>query len=145
MTPIRIAVALVTTLALTMTTASASAAGGHGGGGRGGHGGGHGWHGGHSRVSIGLGWGGYGYPYYPYYPYSYAPYYWPYYTAPYAYAASAATAPVYVERGGAQAQSGSWYYCQQLNGYYPYVRECPGQWTPVPMQPPAQAPAPAAG
>lgn len=145
MTRLRIAAALVTTLALTMTTASAFAAGGRGG--SGGHGGGgHGWHGGgshgHSHVSVGLWWGGYGYPYYPY---SYAPYYWPYYNAPYGYAPSAASAPVYVERGGAPPQSGSWYYCQQMNGYYPYVRECPGEWTPVPMQPPAQAPAPAAG
>ena len=29
-----------------------------------------------------------------------------------------------------------WYYCSQLNAYYPYVQECPGPWQPVMPQPP---------
>ena len=29
-----------------------------------------------------------------------------------------------------------WYYCPQLNAYYPYVQECPGPWQPVIPQPP---------
>ncbi|MGD0231533.1 MAG: hypothetical protein ABSC19_14450 [Syntrophorhabdales bacterium] len=24
-----------------------------------------------------------------------------------------------------------WYYCRELNAYYPYVRSCPGKWVPV--------------
>jgi len=28
-----------------------------------------------------------------------------------------------------------WYYCPQLQAYYPYVQECPGQWQPVVPQP----------
>lgn len=33
-----------------------------------------------------------------------------------------------------------WYRCEQPSGYYPYVRECPGGWTPVPATPPDVAP-----
>ncbi|OIQ75233.1 hypothetical protein GALL_431000 [mine drainage metagenome] len=29
-----------------------------------------------------------------------------------------------------------WYYCQNPAGYYPYVANCPGGWTPVPATPP---------
>ena len=31
-----------------------------------------------------------------------------------------------------------WYYCQDAQGYYPYVKSCPGGWTrvvPTPPQP----------
>jgi hypothetical protein len=28
-----------------------------------------------------------------------------------------------------------WYYCRDPEGYYPYVRQCNGQWQPVPAQP----------
>jgi hypothetical protein len=30
---------------------------------------------------------------------------------------------------------GSWYYCHQPEGYYPYVRSCHGDWQRVPAQP----------
>ncbi|MDA8109065.1 MAG: hypothetical protein M0015_10605 [Betaproteobacteria bacterium] len=30
----------------------------------------------------------------------------------------------------------TWYYCEQARGCYPYVRECPGGWKPVPATPP---------
>ncbi len=92
---------------------------GHGGyyrpGGYGGHGGyvGHGgYYGG--GVWFGAGWWG---PYYPYYPY-YQPY--PYYPAP----------TVVVPRPG------YWYYCRDPEGYYPYVRQCPGGWMRVVPSPP---------
>jgi hypothetical protein len=29
-----------------------------------------------------------------------------------------------------------WYFCPELNAYYPYVQECPGGWQPVLPQPP---------
>ena len=98
-----------------------------------GHGyyGGHGWrgygyYGGHGwksvGVSIGIGpywgpyWGSYGYPYaYSYgYPYTYPP-------------------QIYVQpspRSSIQPPSSPpvWYYCEDPQGYYPHVQQCPGGW-----------------
>jgi len=34
-----------------------------------------------------------------------------------------------------------WYYCENPQGYYPYVQQCPGGWRPV-APTPAPAPAP---
>lgn len=31
-----------------------------------------------------------------------------------------------------------WYYCENPDGYYPYVSECRVQWRPVPVTPPGQ-------
>jgi hypothetical protein len=31
-----------------------------------------------------------------------------------------------------------WYYCDAAQAYYPYVRECPGGWTPVVPAPPVE-------
>jgi hypothetical protein len=36
---------------------------------------------------------------------------------------------VYVQRN--QQESGYWYYCQNPQGYYPYVNSCPGGWMKV--------------
>jgi hypothetical protein len=76
---------------------------------------------------------GYGYPYG--YPYGYAnPYYYPpaVVTVP-------SAPPVYIEQAPQQATApaatGSWYYCANPQGYYPYVKECPGGWQAVPAQP----------
>jgi hypothetical protein len=33
-------------------------------------------------------------------------------------------------------EPGTWYYCDAARGYYPYVRECPSGWRPVPATPP---------
>ena len=41
--------------------------------------------------------------------------------------------PAYVEPAPAAAY---WYFCPQLNAYYPYVQECPGGWQAVLPQPP---------
>jgi hypothetical protein len=124
---------------------SAVAAGGHGGGGHGGGGwhGGHsgGWHGGGWRGTFGVSLGGPWYPYYgyPYYPgYAYAPYSSYYYYPP--GIADPASSAGYIEQGAIQAapaqhQSNWWYYCGASNGYYPYVRECPGGWARVSPQP----------
>lgn len=115
--------------------------GGHGGGWQGGWGWHGGWHGGGVVIGIGPGywgpwWYGPGYPYYPY-PYPYYPY--PYYGG---------TAPViqqgqgYIQQPAPQAQqSPYWYYCQNPQGYYPYVQQCPGGWMTV--VPPTTAPPPA--
>lgn len=79
-----------------------------------------------------------GYPYYGYGGYGYGNVYPPVtVTGP-------ASAPTYVEQAPAasapaQAAASSanayWYYCAQSQGYYPYVRECPGGWQPVAPQP----------
>jgi len=47
--------------------------------------------------------------------------------------------PIIVERppaplGASPAQS--WYYCEDPNGYYPYVSSCRGEWRAVPVTPP---------
>ncbi len=56
----------------------------------------------------------------------YAPLFYPapayYYSPPPAYIEQAPT-PDY------------WYFCPELNAYYPYVQECPGGWQPVLPQP----------
>jgi hypothetical protein len=119
--------------------------GGHGGG-YGGHRGGYGggWHGGTAWWGLGLGLGlgleaAYlGNPYY-YYP---APtYYYPY-----------APSTVIVESPPLQMPpqemavapptsqpTPSWYYCDPLKGYYPYVTQCPEPWRMVPAVPPEPA------
>jgi hypothetical protein len=105
-------------------------------------GGGHGHGHGHSSAHFGFYfggpvWWGPGY-YYPSPYYYYPPYYYPYYppivTAP-------ASPPVYIERGDVQTapdqgSSNWWYYCTNPQGYYPYVKQCPGGWQRVAPQPP---------
>jgi hypothetical protein len=98
-------------------------------------------------------WGGYGwwgypywwdYPYYPYYyPYSY-PYYDPYYYGGYGeppVPPQGVTPPA--ESG--QQQPSYWYFCQNPEGYYPYVKECPGGWMKVVPPKPNAAPPPTLG
>lgn len=77
----------------------------------------------------GYGWGGYGYPFY-YPPYYYYP---PTVIVP-------TTPPVYIQQQvqPVQPQTGYWYYCQNPDGYYPYVRNCPGGWLQVAPQPHGQ-------
>jgi len=105
-----------------------------------------GWHGGggwHGNVVIGVGpgywgpwWYGPGYPYYPYaYPYPNYPY--PYYGGP--PAAVPQEPQVYIQQPVPQAQQPTyWYYCQNPQGYYPQVQQCPGGWMTV--VPPTTAP-----
>lgn len=88
-----------------------------------------GWHG-HSRVIVGFNFG---------YPVGwYAPWYYPppayYYPAP-VYAQPPAPT-TYVERSDVVPEGpGTWYFCRESNGYYPYVKQCPGGWVRVPAQP----------
>jgi len=106
--------------------------------------GGHGGHGGHAHVGVGFyfgpGWG-WGYPY----PY---PYYYPGYYPP-AAAAVPSSPPEYIEQGdvngGEAADTGDagatapgvWFHCSKPDGYYPYIKDCPGGWEQVPAQPPS--------
>jgi hypothetical protein len=96
----------------------------------------------HARVGVGVyigpGW------YYPYPHYVYPPVYYAY--PPVVVAPSGP--PVYIEQGQAQAPDAPpapaqpspnyWYYCSNPEGYYPYVKQCPGGWQQVEPRPPAQ-------
>ena len=74
-----------------------------------------------------------GYPY-PYgYPYAY-PYDYPAYSPP--VVQSAPEAYIQQDTPAEQYQQQYWYYCQNPQGYYPYVAACPGGWQPVSPQPP---------
>ena len=109
----------------------------------------HRFHGG-PRVGVGVYIGA------PYYPYYYSPYYYPpyYYYPPVVVAPS--PPPLYIEQpfqpqpqpqpqpqqlqqspqaAPQQPAAGWWYYCAQGQGYYPYVKQCPGGWQQVAPQP----------
>jgi hypothetical protein len=75
-----------------------------------------------------------------------APVFWPwYYPAPYYYPPYSTTvitqpAPVYIEQApestsSPESSSNVWYYCNNPDGYYPYVKECPSGWQKVPPRP----------
>ena len=101
-----------------------------------GHAGYHGYGGyyGH-RGYYGYGWFGH-YPF-GYYPYAYYPYGYPYPSyvyPPYPYPPAQRQYPVYVE----PEQPFYWYYCQDPQGYYPYVESCPTGWTRVVPTPPGR-------
>jgi hypothetical protein len=95
-------------------------------------------HGGHGHVGVGFYFGApYSYPYYAspyYYPYSYYP---PVVVTP-------AQPPVYIEQQSAQpvsptvSESYYWYHCDKPEGYYPYIKDCPGGWQKVTPTPPPQ-------
>ena len=91
-------------------------------------GGGHHGHG-HSHLSLGF---TFGVP-------LFSPWYYPppayYYPAPVVVQPS--SPPIYVERSDVVPEgAGSWFFCRESNGYYPYVKQCPGGWQRVPAQPP---------
>lgn len=71
----------------------------------------------------------------PWYPRNFYPYYYPYYTPQVVPVPVPVDPPVYIERGDPQSEqqlpSGYWYYCNDPEGYYPYVKECPGGWLQV--------------
>jgi hypothetical protein len=108
------------------------------GGFHGGHFHGGNFHGG-ARVGVFVGVPLFG-PWYGWGPYYYPPYYYP--PSPYYYPSAGgvgySSPPVYVEQGQGQGsgQSQYWYYCNSPQGYYPYVKECPGGWQRVAPQPP---------
>ncbi|HUL23257.1 MAG TPA: hypothetical protein VLZ10_17515 [Thermodesulfobacteriota bacterium] len=138
-------VVVLVSLATFLLVASANAQRHGGGHYRGyGHGYGHGYYGGR-----GYGWWGYpygwaypygwGYPYgwnYPYYPY-YGPYYGGGYEVPTVPPEEVTPPP----ESGQQQQPSYWRFCQDPEGYYPYVKDCPGGWMAVvPSKPNAPPP-----
>lgn len=72
------------------------------------------------RIWIGPGWG----------PWWGAPYPYSYYAPP--VVIQQQPPPVYVEPAPReQEEQNYWYYCQEPQGYYPYVKQCPGGWLKV--------------
>lgn len=107
-------------------------------------------HHGHNHFNFGIGIGGYypgfygsgfygtgfGYRSFGYDPFFYRPFYNypPTVVVP-------VTPPVYIQREQprpVQPQTSYWHYCQNPEGYYPYVKSCPDGWLQVAPQPPAQ-------
>ncbi|MEK6735260.1 MAG: hypothetical protein AABY47_01710 [Pseudomonadota bacterium] len=84
-----------------------------------------------------IGSGFYGYRSYPYYG---DPFFRPYYAYPPA-VATPSQLPVYIqqkESGSNQSPTRYWYYCQNPEGYYPAIGECPSGWLQVAPQPLSQ-------
>ena len=120
----RISFAIVAVLLMTTVSGQADR-GGHGGG----HGGGMGW-GPVIGLGIGLGLLGLTYPYYG------NPYYSGYGPAP---VIQQPAAEMYVQPSPQQSSEPNyWYYCQSPEGYYPYVKHCPGGWMQVVPTSPGQ-------
>jgi hypothetical protein len=120
-----LAAALAIVLAVYQSANIASAAERFGGGFVGGYRG--------PRVGVYLGAPFYD-PFWPMFPYYSYPYYYPPYPYPapgYPEVAQSPTAP-------ATAPAPAWYYCDDPQGYYPYVRSCNHAWQSVPAEP-AQA------
>lgn len=60
----------------------------------------------------------------------------PVYVAPAPVYVQPSPAPVYVQPAPPQPPVQSWYFCKSVNGYYPYVRNCPEGWQAIPITPP---------
>ena len=84
----------------------------------------------HNGVAF-VGVGGWWWPPPPYY---YPPAYYPPAYYPPAYYPQAA--PAY---GNPPDAGQVWYYCDNPQGYYPYIKECPGGWQQVAPQPPVSS------
>jgi hypothetical protein len=93
------------------------------------------WARGHSH--FGFYFGG---PLYPY-PYYRDPFYYPYYPYyPPTVITVPVTPPVYIQQAPPAAPdypSGYWYYCNNPEGYYPYIKDCPRGWQQVEPIPPS--------
>jgi len=90
-----------------------------------------------SVFARGGGYGFYGYGGY----YGYGLYDYPFYYSPAVVLAPPSTLPVFIQQEQPQTvqpQANYWHYCQNPEGYYPYVRNCPGGWQQIAPQPPAQ-------
>lgn len=93
---------------------------------------------GHARLSIGLHFGAPLHHWHAWHPWPHYVYVPPavYYAPPVVHVQP--SPPVYVERHDPPVTdfNGWWYFCDKANGYYPYVKECPGGWRKVPPTPP---------
>lgn len=85
----------------------------------------------------------------PLYGPMYGPWYYPptfsYFSYSYPSVTVAEPSPpaAYVERPALADSSPAmepnyWYYCHRPDGYYPYVKQCPGGWQKVPPSPPSR-------
>ncbi len=72
------------------------------------------------RGSVWIGPGWWGPPY---------PYYYPYYNEPPVIIER--QSPVYVQPNRQKEEQDYWYYCTKPEGYYPYIKRCPGGWLKV--------------
>ncbi|TXI17392.1 MAG: hypothetical protein E6Q62_09155 [Nitrosomonas sp.] len=105
----------------------------------------------HSHLNFGIGIGGY-YPglygpsyygpsFYGFRSFGYSPFFYgPYYSYPPTVVVPV-TPPVYIQREQlrpVESQINYWHYCRNPEGYYPYVKNCPGGWIPVAPQPSPQ-------
>jgi hypothetical protein len=92
----------------------------------------------YNGIGLGLGLGyGLGYGLGGYYGNSY---YSPYYGYPSTVVTVPATPPVYIQQAAPVVQqnpAGYWYYCNNPQGYYPYIKQCPNGWQQVSPTPPA--------
>jgi hypothetical protein len=116
---VRIVVMIVVLLVASVGSGHARG-GSHGFGGHHGFRGHHGFGGPHVVFGVSSYWG----PYWP--PYAYPP------------VVVAPPAAVYVEPSPPTSVPPQhyWYYCDNPQGYYPYVQQCPGGWRPVTPTPP---------
>ena len=83
-------------------------------------------------VSVGIGVPLFGPPIYAPPVYAYSPYYYP----PSVVVAPPPAPTSYVTQG-----SSNWYYCDNPQGYYPYVQNCSTAWRRVPANPQSAPPA----
>ena len=63
----------------------------------------------------------------------------PYYVYPPAVVTVPVTPPVYIQQAPPVIQQyppGYWYYCNNPEGYYPYIQQCPNGWQQVEPTPP---------
>jgi len=108
--------------------------------GRSGHGGGHGGHGphgfGHGPQGFGHGPQGFGHGPHRFFGPRLGVSIWPYWTPywdPYGAPPVVVAPPPHIS---VQPAPPLWYYCDNPQGYYPYVQQCPGGWQPVTPTPP---------
>ena len=95
----------------------------------------------HDHFGVGFGFWD---PWWDWGPADYWSYYYPYYYPPYyAYYSAPPPAAGYAPTAGAPAQATGapppqyWYYCDDPQGYYPYVQNCGSSWRQVAATPPA--------
>lgn len=89
------------------------------------------YHGARVGIYVGPAWGWYDpWPRYYYPPVIVAP------AAPPTYIEQAPPVEVQPAMPQSQEPAGYWYYCAQPDGYYPYIKQCPGGWQRVAPQPP---------
>jgi hypothetical protein len=82
----------------------------------------------------------------PWYGWGYSPYYYPYGYYPAPVDGYAPSYPPYPSDSGAPPPAGSWYHCEDPQGYYPYVQSCNHPWQSVPATPQqSTTPLPATG